>query len=107
MQGWSSQDYLESLDIEGALAQDIIQSTSLVNAFGEDLRARLVFLSAFGPVFTKSSIAAIIRRYFRYNQRLWPLIDTSLPLEDLASFLYQQGASPRVCRSLQLHVLPI
>lgn len=96
MQDWTAKDYLAALRIEAPLSDDIIGNTALADASGEDVRARLMFLSGFGPVFTQSSIAAVIRRYFRHNQRLWPLIDTSLPLEDLASFLYQQGASPRV-----------
>lgn len=96
LQEWTVTDYLAALRIDDPLAGEIIRNTPLDHASGEDVRARLTFLSGFGPVFTQSSIAAIIRRYFRYNQRLWPLIDTSLPLEDLASFLYLQGASPRV-----------
>eukprot|EP00892_Ulva_mutabilis_P011479 jgi/Ulvmu1/8703/UM047_0043.1 len=94
-QDWTAADYLTSLHIEESLSDEIVSNTALSDASGEDVRERLVFLSGFGPVFTLSSMASMIRRYFRHNQRLWPLIDTSLPLEDLASFLYQQGAMPR------------
>lgn len=96
MQDWTANNYLAALGIEEHLIQELVGQTSMAHASGEDIRARLMFLASM-LLFSPFSVAAEIRGHFAYNQQLWPLLDTSLPLEELVSFLYAQGATPLVC----------
>lgn len=96
VQDWTAKNYMAALGIEERLLQDLVNQTSIAQASGEDIRTRLKFLTSMllsGPF----SVAAQIRCHFAYNQQLWPLLDTSLPLEELVSFLHAQGATSLVC----------
>lgn len=63
-------DYVTSLQGEDSPPLNVVSNTPLDNASGDDVQAHLVFLSEFGPVFTQLSIAVLIRRCVRSNQRL-------------------------------------
>lgn len=99
LQSWTTAQCLLHLGFQDYQVEHIISSTSLSQASEADVRARLTFLSRFGPdVFPSVTMYVDITLFFSFpERRLWPLIDPTLPLEDLVWFLQEQG----LCRSVR------